>query len=461
MEPYRRKQIRRPKRERAGKNSPLFVASYNEIDKNPATITPIVKLNMGLNIELSVALPCFHADKIAWLALESLCRQKNIDFEWELIVCEEEHEQMIGDWSLNEYIERLMNVGCKRIVYLHLDRWVLLAKKWQIIGKHISDTSQAFMLQAADCYSGSKRMKMTYDAVVKEGVDWFDFKRGYFYSFISNRVILYDYDGHTNLCMCMKAEYARTIPSTTMQRGIDYFLQQHCSVKNRNLNIVHSNEIMKDSVDTHGMNSISIYREKFFNSRADIFKKTNKELKSIITDTVLYKKIIESKDYLKSIKQIRVSRSIQFFSKRMKDKYNLIEYDDVNKPAFFMGLYGPEDYQALSKHKGVCVVIWCGSDAMVAHKYSEKYNIKKQNYYHIAIGSFIASDLKELGITFKQVPISPSDINISPKPTGESIYVYSSKSNPEFYGETLIQEIKNRLNLNVIIAYKDTYSYEE
>jgi hypothetical protein len=292
MEPYRRKQLRRPKKERAGKVSPLFVVSNQEVDRIPATITPIVKLSMGSNIEMSVALPCFHADNIAWLALESLCRQKDINFEWELIVCEEEHEQMIGDWTLNEYIGRLMKVGCKRIVYLHLDRWVLLAKKWQIIGKHISDTSKAFMLQAADCYSGSKRMKMTYDAVVKEGVDWFDFRRGYFYSFISSRVILYDYDGKTNLCMCMSSEYARTIPNTTLPRGIDYFLQQHCSSKKPNLNIVHSDDLMKDSVDTHGLNNISIYREDFFDSKPQIFHQTETKLNDIIKTKDLYNKLM-------------------------------------------------------------------------------------------------------------------------------------------------------------------------
>lgn len=292
MEPYRRKQFRRPKKERAGKNSPLFVVSDQEVDRIPATITPIVKLSMGSNIEMSVALPCFHADKIVWLALESLCRQKNIDFEWELIVCEEEHEQMIGDWTLNEYIERLMNVGCRRIVYLHLDRWVLLAKKWQIMGKHISDTSKAFMLQAADCYSGSKRMKLTYDAVVKEGVDWFDFRKGYFYSFISSRVILYEYDGKTNLCMCMNAEFARNIPNTTMPRGIDYFLQQHCSSKKRNLNIVHSELLMSDSVDTHGLNNISLYREEFFDSKPEIFHCTKKKLSSILSDKMLHERLL-------------------------------------------------------------------------------------------------------------------------------------------------------------------------
>ena len=39
-------------------------------------------------ILLSVALPMYSAQSIAWLAMESLCRQE-CDFEWELLIAEE------------------------------------------------------------------------------------------------------------------------------------------------------------------------------------------------------------------------------------------------------------------------------------------------------------------------------------------------------------------------------------
>jgi len=37
-------------------------------------------------IELSVGLPFFRSKYIGWAALESLCLQENINFEWELII---------------------------------------------------------------------------------------------------------------------------------------------------------------------------------------------------------------------------------------------------------------------------------------------------------------------------------------------------------------------------------------
>ena len=38
---------------------------------------------------MTVALPMYRCRSIGWLALESLCNQVDIDFEWELIIMEE------------------------------------------------------------------------------------------------------------------------------------------------------------------------------------------------------------------------------------------------------------------------------------------------------------------------------------------------------------------------------------
>jgi len=473
----------RPKKKHTGIvkiNSPGTVLSKKKellpqvIIPSEPTVTPIIKLNTGTDIKLSVALPCYHASKIAWLALESLCRQKNIDFQWELLLCEEEHEDMIGDWYLDDYIARLMAVGCCRIVYIHLDRWVLLAKKWQIVGKHISNTSQCFLLQAADCYSGKNRLKKTYNKIVKEGVEWYDFKKGYFYSFISRRVIIYDFDGQTNLCMGMSAKYAHTIPSTSLKVGIDSFLLKHCLKKNPDLVIYHDPQMLYDGLDTHGRNNISVHRERFFDSMPHIFKKTDKTLKAIIPDKEICDKLLsddidEKKRTVSVIKnpndtiirQIRFSDSVKFFKEKMLKKYHLNEYDNKAEPAIFMGLYGPKDYNELMEHTGECVILWCGSDSMVADRYLSKYDINKPNYHHIAIGGFCSYDLTKLGVKHQLIPISPANADIEPYKLGDSVYMYSSRKNPKFYGEHFLREIKERTGLNFIVAYKDSYSYEE
>ena len=74
-------------------------------------------------------MPCYNSNKIAWIALESLCNQVDINFEWELIICEEKHDNMLGDKWVDDYIERLVNVNCLKITYVQLKEWVNLPKK--------------------------------------------------------------------------------------------------------------------------------------------------------------------------------------------------------------------------------------------------------------------------------------------------------------------------------------------
>jgi|GEM_PF-5060435 len=48
-----------------------------------------------MKIHATVAMPLYNMGKIAELALEGLCNQVT-DYKWELIVCEEQNDQMLG-----------------------------------------------------------------------------------------------------------------------------------------------------------------------------------------------------------------------------------------------------------------------------------------------------------------------------------------------------------------------------
>ena len=124
--------------------------------------------------ELTVALPVYNSKKIAWISIESLCEQINIDFNWELIVYEEKHEQSVFPELLDLYIEKLKSVNCSRIVYITNNEKVSLVEKWIEIGKNVSDSSKCFLLQAADCYSPKTRLKISYEKIVNEDYDWYD-----------------------------------------------------------------------------------------------------------------------------------------------------------------------------------------------------------------------------------------------------------------------------------------------
>ncbi len=73
-------------------------------------------------IELSVCAPFFRAKYIGWLALESLCRQKDINFEWELIISEEMFDEAMGKDVIMKYKSRLEDLGCVRLKYIYVPR---------------------------------------------------------------------------------------------------------------------------------------------------------------------------------------------------------------------------------------------------------------------------------------------------------------------------------------------------
>lgn len=221
-------------------------------------------------IELTVSLPLYSANRIAWLALESLCNQRNLGFEWELIICEEDNEFKIP--YLEEYRDRLKKAGCAEIKYISLKEKVLLAKKWQIMGKVANKNSKAFLLQAGDCYSSRDRLALTYNRIMVNDYDWCDYAKGYFYSFISKKLVLYNVIAKTNLDMGFKTKYARNIPDTTLERGIDGFLLGCCQAqKKQQLKVFNVTDLYRDRLDTHGLNNISKQRDTYFSSKPNIF----------------------------------------------------------------------------------------------------------------------------------------------------------------------------------------------
>ena len=175
----------------------------NEINK--------IIYDSGVDSELTVALPVYNSKKIAWMAIESLCNQINVDFNWELIVYEEIHSESVFPNLIYDYLELLKLNKCCKIVFITGKEKVLLVDKWISIANNTSHTSKAFLLQAADCYSPKTRLKISYDKIVKENYDWYDQTKGYFYSFISDRIVLYNYRGLTNLNMCLKTEHIKKL----------------------------------------------------------------------------------------------------------------------------------------------------------------------------------------------------------------------------------------------------------
>ena len=214
-------------------------------------------------IVASVALPMYKSSRIAWLALESLCNQKNAP-DWELLVCEE-REEAFGEERLFSYRERLEKAGCKHIEYIVLDKWTPLPQKWALMGRKAAKTSGVFLLQGSDDYSDENRIAKSYEKVVNEGYDWYEHKQGVFYSINTGSTILYTGRQFTNMSMSFKTEYARTIPHSNQPNLVDGFLLRHVDAQATKLNKYIEQDLCLGAVYTQGGHqNLSVNRSDFF-----------------------------------------------------------------------------------------------------------------------------------------------------------------------------------------------------
>ena len=248
-------------------------------------------------IELTVGLPMFRSEKIAHLAFESLCNQKNIDFDWELLIMEESDERF-GPDRVREYAARLEEVGCKRIVYKPLDQWIPLSFKWKFLGGMSSD-SKCFLIQAHDCYSQPYRLKETYDIFNSDpSVDWVNSPLGCFYHIEAEQMVRFNQGLYQHPCalnMAMRTEYAKQLPAEQVPSSVDSWLFRTCTeIKGSDLVVVNNDsENWKKGVDIHGLNKISIDRGKMIVDVQVPFEKTDLTLDELVPEYIA--KFIRSK----------------------------------------------------------------------------------------------------------------------------------------------------------------------
>lgn len=259
-------------------------------------------------IKLTVGIPMFRSQHIGWLALESLCRQRDIDFEWELLIIEEE-ENSLGKKAVMKYETRLQEVGCSRIEYYSLQDWMPLGQKWQRLGDCSNETA-CFLLQAADNYSQPYRLKETFDIFKRsKDVDWVQSKKYYFYDIGSSQVVLYNHDLCQNKHPCSRDMAIRTSLlkqlniSSDRVRGIDYLLfTEATKAKKSSLKVKwNKSEHWKMGFETEGLNTLSRGRAEKMKKVAPPYEQTKTNIKDLAPREII-KPLMDTKNFLKSRK---------------------------------------------------------------------------------------------------------------------------------------------------------------
>ena len=234
-------------------------------------------------IELTVALPIWNSKRIAWLPLEGLCNQRNIDFEWELLIAEEQiHE--FGIEEIKKYSERLKQVGCVSLKYIPLDYRIPLAQKWRLLSNNASIKSKMFLLLSADSYPEDLRLRRTLD---NSDCDWLQNRAVCLYSLHYKKIIEFDQRTFGNGCkvganMAIKTSLIKNLPISFETSGLDNWLFKKANPQK----IKWIEEDIMSGVDTDGLNNISFARRMNFNDIKPPFKATTKTLKDLVPEYI-------------------------------------------------------------------------------------------------------------------------------------------------------------------------------
>jgi len=230
------------------------------------------------NIALTVALPCYNAKGIGILPMESLCHQEGVDFNWELLICEENHSGMLGEKFFAHYADRLKAKGCVRLAYFQIGDWIPLPQKWKLLGEKASHSSKIYVAAAADDYPPHERLKIT-KKYMDEGYDWMDFKKGFFYSFKRREMILYNAQQIKNLWFAFPMDFGRKIPHSNLTKYIDGFLLASLIKQKGTIRKKHIDELYH-GVCTDGYNNIS-NRDEFYVKKCFPFEPTSENIDTI------------------------------------------------------------------------------------------------------------------------------------------------------------------------------------
>jgi hypothetical protein len=223
-------------------------------------------------ITLSVGIPLFRAQDIAWVALESLANQINIDFNWELIIIEESFEHPYGLENILLYSERLKTKGCKRIVYMSLNEWLPLSAKWFFLIKECSNSSKIFAMNSADIYCSRVRLSYQHKILTTTDKNWYKIMGNMVYDIGEDILIKIDLDKSRNdtCCAAMRMELARKLPLACIKANVDSWRYKTLEQGNISSYLDYSTEMMNETININGINNLSL-------KRTEKIKQINKE----------------------------------------------------------------------------------------------------------------------------------------------------------------------------------------
>jgi uncharacterized protein len=198
--------------------------------------------------KVTIALPVWNSQQIAWLSMESFCRQEDAPL-FELIIFEEEHPAQCGNEYFFSFGERLKEAGCTRVLYMSCEAKFTLAEKWCYIAREAK--GEAFCLCGCDDYY-SRHMVRDAHLAIKEGYDYIYDTSAYFYSTRLQMMIVYDEVKDKGLMQCVPTALMKKVKPEAKNSGVDRWVVSRIKPRRKKMNTD-----LRDIVCTDGFNNIS------------------------------------------------------------------------------------------------------------------------------------------------------------------------------------------------------------
>ena len=215
-------------------------------------------------VEMSVCIPMFRSKYIAWLLFESIIRQKNINFPWELIIIEENNNESFGQKEILKYREKLENIGCVDLKYYSINQWIPLGLKTLQLIQYCNINSKIVTFAATDFYLPPTSFSSQYDSLISEKYDIYRSAKTIFYNIENEKISLYDtskkeYHGDSSE-RGIQLKIAKQISGLKkLGRGIDKQIYlELLRITNNNLKVYENkSDSWKYGFSTHGLNNLS------------------------------------------------------------------------------------------------------------------------------------------------------------------------------------------------------------
>lgn len=167
-------------------------------------------------------------------------------------------------------------------------------------------------------------------------------------------------------------------------------------------------------------------------------------------------------DFIKhyKIKQIYVSNSLIHLNERIKNHFNLKNYDNINEPCIFFGVYTNNDIMKINHHRGLKFIMYGGSDS---HNHKKVYSNN-----HLSISVDLKNRLLKDGKFSLLIYLNLVDRNLFKPVTekGTKIFIYDGirkkKDNDRIYGKKYHDAVTKRLsNFEYIYSSNLNLPYEK